>query len=165
MSKQPIPKRFLVPGLLAAVVVLSGCKSDPTAPGEPPIAKATVEVINLHTSNAYPDYDGACQSNGLVEFRAWDGSGESGSPSGEPVVLEWTFLVDRGLGLEPAPDWGPGKHVWVESDTSKPMSERILRLNLLTIGFHEVTLTVKTRDGRSSSTKLVVLVTSCENCG
>ena len=151
--------------LMVAAAALAGCKGAATAPGAPPVAKATAEVINLHTTDPYPEYDGACQTNGLVEFRAYDGSGESGSASGEPVVLEWSFMVDRGRGLEPAPDWGPGKHVWADLDTSKPMSERVIKLNLLTIGFHQVTLTVRTRDGRSTSTTLEVLVTSCEDCG
>jgi len=167
MSKRPysVPMYSLAIGLMLAAVALSGCKGDATAPAEPPIAAASVEVLNLHTTGAYPEYDGACQTNGLVEFRAYEGDVFSGSPSGEPVVLEWSFMVDRGLGLEPSPDLGNGTHIWVESNTGKPMSERVVKLNLFTIGFHQVTLTVRTRDGQSTSTTLEVLVTSCEDCG
>jgi len=149
--------------LLLGALALNGCTSDPTSPGPAPSAKATVEVLNLHTTDPHADYDGACQTNGLMEFRAWDASGDSGLDD-EDVVLEWSFLVDRGRGFEPAPDWG-GPHVFVEDDTAKPMRERTVTLNMLTIGVHEVTLTVKTRDGRQSSTTLNVLVTSCEDCG
>ena len=100
-----------------------------------------------------------------MEFRAFEGDELSGAGS-EPVTLEWTFMVNRWRGpLEPAPDWGPGMHVWTDTDTDKPMAERILTLPLLTIGEHEVTLTVRTRDGRATSTTLLLLVTSCENCG
>ena len=167
MSKRQknIPMNLLAISLLATAGILAGCQSDPAAPTELPVAKATAEVINLHTTDTYPEYDGACQTNGLVEFRAFEGDAMSGTSAGDPVVLEWSFFVDRGIGLEPAQDWGPGKHVWVDNDTSKPMAERLLALNLLTIGFHEVTLTVRTRDGRSTSTMLTVLVTSCEDCG
>ena len=166
MRQIRFPQYLLAISLVIAIAALAGCKStEPAAVGEAPIAKASVEVINLHTTGAYPEFDGACQTNGLVEFVAVADDIESGSASGEPVVLEWSFHVDRGNGLEPSPDFGPGNHVHPDADTSKPMSERILAVNLLTIGRHEVTLTVRTRDGRASTTKLEVLVTSCEDCG
>jgi hypothetical protein len=152
-------------GLWGGAVLLAGCQADPTSPasGPAPVAKATVEVLNLYTTDPYADYDGACQTNGLMEFRAWDGTGESGL-AGEPVLLEWSFQVDRGRGLEPSPDWG-GQSVFVDRDTDKPMHERTIVLNMLTIGFHQATLTVRTRDGRQSTTTLDLLVTSCEDCG
>jgi hypothetical protein len=127
------------------------------------VAKAAVEVLNLHTTEPYAQYDGACQTSGLVEFRAWDATGESGL-SGQPVLLEWSFQVDRGRGWEPAPDWG-GQHVFVDEDTDAPIQDRTIVLNMLTIGLHQATLTVRTRDGRRSSTTLEILVTSCEECG
>jgi hypothetical protein len=168
MSKRRknISRHFLAISLMLAAVAWTGCKGSATAPKELPIAKASVEVLNLHTTIPFLEYDASCQTNGLVVFRPVRDDVASSSPSGEPVILEWTFLVDRGAGLEAAPDWGGnGTHVKVDADTGKPMSERVLAVHLLTIGFHEVTLRVRTRDGRSSSTTLKIAVTSCENCG
>ena len=164
--RTPMKSQLLVLGLLASVLIWNGCKGSPSAPADagPPIAKATAVVLSEHTTDPYPEYAGSCQTSGLVEFQAWDVSGNSSSQSGEPVVLEWNFQIDRGQGFEPAPDWN-GQSSFVDDQTYKPLSERTITLNMFTIGIHHATLTVRTRNGSKASTTLEILVTSCETCG
>ena len=162
-----VKSRFLVLGLLVSALIWNGCGTESTSPGnvaEPPIAKGSALILSEHTTESYPEYAGACQTSGLVEFQAWDALENSGSKSGEPVVIEWSFMIDRGAGLEPSPDWGSSAS-FVDDNTDLPLNERTITLNMFTIGIHQATLTVRTRDGRKASTTLEILVTSCESCG
>lgn len=137
---------------------VAGCGGDAAAPERAvPVLRTEVVVIDSPASTADPDVHATCQTGALLSFRAHNPDGSSYDPAGETLTYAWLFQVDRGEGIEPAPDLPPGFNPYVTRDAQ-------LDVVLSTIGLHRVTLTARTRDGRSASTQLLVRVTACEDC-
>lgn len=159
----------------AALLLLSGCfGASPTetvpagtGDGDVPIVAASFEILNLHGTTQDPNSDGTCQTGAGIELRAFekaaDGSvgKQSHDPQGQPVSFSWKDEVDFGDGVRhPSFDWGLG-----EGDNIITTDELEISRGLYTIAVHYVTLTVKTRDGRSASHEFRITVTACEDCG
>lgn len=145
--------RVAVSSLLAAALL--GCDSDPAVPTEPPIAEAGITILNLQSTTPDPMSFATCQTGAGVLLEAHG----SHDPAGQPLEFEWRDEVDYGDGHRlPAPDWGPTSNVIRTTEYAQPAQ-------FSTIAYHYVTLTVRTRDGRSASQTLRVTVTSCEGCG
>jgi hypothetical protein len=128
-----------------------GSPSGPDSGSKPaPIPRLEVEVRNLFASAPYPEYHAACQTGAFVLLKAE----RSEDPLGQPLRYEF---ADRVAGQLTA-DFGPGMN---------PMSltEPLAPVGLYTIAVHDITLTVRARDGRKASTTVQVLVTACETCG
>lgn len=139
---------FLVVGLL------SGCTEDPATPTAPPVAVSDIMVLDLPSTDPDPRSVATCQTGALVLLEAHG----SHDPAGQPLGFEWRDEVDYedGTGRHASADWEPNV---------LRTSEYELPVQLYTIAVHYVTLTVRTRDGRSASKTLRVTVTSCERCG
>jgi hypothetical protein len=147
-----LPLRIAAAGFLV-VWALLGC-DDPDRPTVPPEVSASVTVLSLHSTNPDPNSAVTCQTGAGVLLEAHG----SHDPAGQPIEFEWRDAVDYGDGmLVQAPDWG-SRTVLRTMEFAQPAS-------LSTVGFHYVTLTVRTRDGRSASQTLRVTVTACEDCG
>jgi hypothetical protein len=143
---------------LASLALFAGCSGDPAAPAKAkPVLRTEVLVIDNPASESDSTAHATCQTGALLSFRASNPDGSSYDPAGETLTYAWLFEVDRGEGIEPAPDLPPGFNPYVTQDLQ-------LDLVLSTIGLHHVTLTARTRDGRSASTQLFVRVTACEDC-
>ena len=146
--------RVAIAGLLVASAV-AGCADDPERPTVPPEVMASVTVLTLHSSNPDPNSSATCQTGAGVLLEAHG----SHDPAGQPVEFEWRDEVDYGDGRRvPAPDWGPAPTVLRTMELAQTAQ-------LSTVGFHYLTLTVRTRDGRNASQTLRITVTACEGCG
>jgi hypothetical protein len=140
----------------AGVGLVAGCSEDPAAPTALPEVQADITILDLHSTNPDPTSDATCQTGASVVL---DASG-SHDPAGRPLRFEWRDEVDYedGSGLYPTSDWGPGTNVLHTTEVQQGAQ-------FYTIALHHVTLTVRTRDGRSASQTLRIRVTSCESCG
>jgi hypothetical protein len=138
-----------IAGLTVAVALVASACQDPSAPRPALVARAEVEVLNLFSSNPDPGAHATCQTGAAVKLAAFG----SYDPAGESLTYEWLDLVD---GI-PTEDFRPAGNPlrWPDAD---------VHVLLATIGLHEITLTVRSSDGRRASTKLLVRVTSCEEC-
>ncbi len=76
------------------------------------------------------------------------------------ITFEWRDEIDYldGTGRYPSSDWGPGSNPYRTTELE-------FHTTMYTIAVHFLTLTVRTRDGRSASQTLRVTVTACEQCG
>jgi hypothetical protein len=141
---------------LVLAALLPACAEEATAPAGDPVVMADLQVLDLHASDPDPSSDATCQTGAGVLLKA-DGSHD---PAGQPLTYEWRDEVDYGdgSGRHASSDWGPEGNVLRTQDVE-------LGASLYTIAVHYVTLTVRTRDGRSASETLRVTVTACEDCG
>jgi len=159
MPSLPRAMRWLpaFPVLLAVIawLPLTGCEDDPAVPTVPPAVSAGITILNLQSSNPDPLSFATCQTGAGVLLEAHG----SHDPAGQPIEFEWRDEVDYGDGRRvPAPDWGPTSSVLRTTELDQPAQ-------FSTVAYHYVTLTVRTRDGRTASETLRVTVTSCEECG
>ena len=154
MARFPAAFRIAAAGFLI-VSASVGCGDDPERPTVPPVVTAGITILNLQSSNPDPNSAATCQTGAGVRLEAHG----SHDPAGQPIEFEWRDEVDYGDGQRvPAPDWGPGSTVLRTMEFAQPAQ-------LSTVGFHYVTLTVRTRDGRNASQTLRITVTACEDCG
>ena len=160
----------------ATLILLAGCMgASPTgtAPagtgtGDQPVVVAGFEILDLHGTTEDPNSHGTCQTGASIQLRAFekaaDGSiaKQSHDPQGQPVRFAWEDEVDfgDGTGRHPSVDWGPG-----DGDNVVFTDDLEIGKQLYTIAIHYVTLTVWTRDGRSTSQEIRFTVTACEDCG
>jgi len=146
--------RFLVLVMLATFAS-AGCNTEPEIGGPPPTVMAGVTILNLHSNNPDPASFATCQTGAAVLLEAHG----SFDPAGQPLEFEWRDEVDYGDGVRiAAPDWGPNAHVRRTTAYEIPAQ-------FSTVAYHYLTLTVRTRDGRSANHTLRMTVTSCESCG
>lgn len=159
VSRNPRKRRVGVAWVLAPLALVAACQEQAVAPAAAPVAKADLQIVNLPATDPDPASHATCQTGAALVLSA-EGSND---PAGMPLTFEWRddVVVDIVNGKEviaPSTDWGPDGNV-IRTD------ELELGINLYTVSFHYLTLTVRTRDGRTASETLRVTVTSCENCG
>ena len=151
----PFVRAFVALLVLSLWLPITSCDDDPGQPAVPPAVTAGITILNLHSSMPDPTSVATCQTGAGVLLEAHG----SYDPAGQPLEFEWRDEVDYGDGRRvPAADWGPNANVLRTSELTQPAQ-------LSTVGYHYLTLTVRTRDGRTASETLRVTVTACEDCG